>query len=688
MRSLVFMICLVLLAGVARAREPDKEIEDFDELDLEELLNVVFTAAKHKQDIAESPSAVTVISREDIDNSGARTLPEVLRMVPSMDITLSSLFWYDVSSGGGWSVAGADNVLLLVDNREVTADIMGVQMWTSQHFSMDEVKRIEVVRGPGAALYGANAYSGVVHVFTFSPKEGPDAFVSVRGGEHGQRELNFRARRDFGSFSLAASAGYDQDDYFTARELAARQVVRGRLKGKVDLGSRVSLQLEGGAYQTNGSIQTGVGPVELHDLVHMYTSSSISFQDLTIKATYDRLEYNADFDFVVRLDELDLARIPPLEGHTDRVGIKAQHMVEGFHNRLIYGAEYVFNGYHSKPFIPRDQSEHRAGLFLQDELDLAELLRQLAGVSIPAVFLTAGLRYDDNSFTRRELSPRAALVCRPSRNHSLRIGYGHAFLKPKLFESRLHIELEDISGLGIDEVDWTDIEDLKNETVDSLELGYNGSFLGRRLDVRLNYSYNWYKNSVEFTAIKNEMEWIEIGPLRFPDLNGPGFGVRNRKHGYHGFTMDLSVAVRPTRYFRMFANASYHELIDEKSNKLWRYNPRWRIGSGADFKSHQGWFASIRAYITPAYRSKGKLPGSGMLESGKFTVWLGEAFLLNARAGRKLTTGSLELTLGLEGYNLLGSRFRETAGVDGVNQRDYGGERICRRIVLFLEGRI
>ena len=128
MRALVVMTCLMLLAGASGAQESEREIEDFDELDLEELLNVVFTAAKHKQDIAESPSAVTVITREDIDNSGARTLPEALRMVPSMEVTLSSVFWYDVSSGGGWSTAGADNVLLLVDNREVTADIMGIQI--------------------------------------------------------------------------------------------------------------------------------------------------------------------------------------------------------------------------------------------------------------------------------------------------------------------------------------------------------------------------------------------------------------------------------------------------------------------------------------------------------------------------------------------------------------------------------
>ena len=101
---MLLTILLALSVPVsARSAEPEPEIDDFDDFDelyLGELLNTVFTAAKHEQDIAEAPSAITVITREDIETSGARTLPEALRAVPNMDVYMIKPLWYAVGLRG------------------------------------------------------------------------------------------------------------------------------------------------------------------------------------------------------------------------------------------------------------------------------------------------------------------------------------------------------------------------------------------------------------------------------------------------------------------------------------------------------------------------------------------------------------------------------------------------------------
>jgi outer membrane cobalamin receptor len=114
-------------------------------------------------------------------------------------VLMSNPFYYEVSLRGADASVGTDSVVLLVDGRDLTVEFFGFPMWAVQHFSLDDVKRIEVIRGPGSALYGPNAYAGVVQVFTYEPGEGPEASASVRGGEHGMTEVNGRWTREFGS---------------------------------------------------------------------------------------------------------------------------------------------------------------------------------------------------------------------------------------------------------------------------------------------------------------------------------------------------------------------------------------------------------------------------------------------------------------------------------------------------------
>ncbi|MFC1655206.1 TonB-dependent receptor, partial [Myxococcota bacterium] len=192
----------VLLAVSALA--PVVHAQEDEELEMELFFTpaeTVTSAARHAQPLQHSPSAITVFTKEDIQASGARTLPDLLRLVPGMDINIISPTWYSVGVRGG-TVQMGDAVLLLVDGRDLTAEFLGAPLWSILPCSMDDIERVEVIRGPGSSLYGANAYAGVVNVTTIPAGGGRRAQASVRGGERGVQEVSVRATESFGPLAV------------------------------------------------------------------------------------------------------------------------------------------------------------------------------------------------------------------------------------------------------------------------------------------------------------------------------------------------------------------------------------------------------------------------------------------------------------------------------------------------------
>ncbi len=694
MRCMILCCIVLLLAGPARSAEvfaPEGE-ELVDEFAFLEMEATVETATKRPQPLFLSPSAITLLDREDIEDTGARVLPEVLRDVPGMDVELLNPFWYELGVRGGHRVVGTDNVMLLADGRDLTVELFGFPMWTVQHVSLDDIERIEVVRGPGSALYGANAYGGVVQIFTYQPGEGPEARVSIHGGERGQTEINGRWSYRFGSFALAGSVGLVREDLWTGRDISGRDAVRGRLDSRIDLGEDSHLSVEAGAFQTSGKVSISVSEMELKDMVNFYSRARLQLGGLNFQLTYDRTSIDADLGVDFIFEGIEIARVPEAHATIDKIGLLAQHFLKFFHNRLTYGAEYIFDLYYLSIFWEPDQYEHRLGVFLQDEIDLGEIIRDLGDADIGSLVLTAGLRFDsfyikDWGFVDWELSPRAALVWAPARNHSFRVGYAHAFLKPKFYEARMDLKLHEVMG-GFDRFNIAN-PDLENESIDSLEAGYAGSFFSGRLVLRLDFAYSWYADGVYFYIDEEEMRYTQIGPVRIPDFSGPGFGTRNESVEFEGHAVELQVQARPVDAFRAFVSVGYRQMFSIHSDGRKRFKndlPIWRLAVGGDLEILQGWKTSLRAYYTT--RRRDDVRGRGNLFEDRTGRWLPDYLLLNARLSRKLTMKPFEMSAGIEVFNILGVPIREGLGLYDPNLPDYSAERAGRRILLFLEGRI
>ena len=673
----------LLAAGAVFAQEPDED-ELLDEFALLDLQAEVSSAARYAQPLARSPSAISVLTHQDIEASGARRLPEVLRLVPGMDVYMLTPIWYGVGIRGN-TTSASDSLLLLVDGRDATHEFLGAPLFGVHHFSMDEVERIEVIRGPGSSLYGANAYSGVINVITREPGQGPTAAASVRGGEHGAYEVSCSANAKIGDLSLGAGVGVVREDLWTGRDTLGVEILRGRLMGKIQLAPDSHLLLEAGALRTAGPFHSDMGTIDARAIYDLYSRVRLTHEDILVQAVYNRSSTESDLDANLYYNDFVLAEIPPLEASVDKVGVLAQHSLDFFHNLLIYGAEYVFNGYHSDVFLEPDQNEHRVGVFLQDELHVSGLLEELAGAEMPDLYLTAGLRFDYNSVTDWELSPRAAVVLTPDANNSFRFGYAHAFLKPTFLESSLDIRLLDVSNLGFDHLNISN-PDLDNQTIDSLELGYAGSFLDGQLQVRLDLAYNWYLKLIRFHFNPDEMGHKEIGGSLIPDLDNLGMKFKNQSKGEEGHNIELLVAVKPTDRSRVFVTAGYRQVFDTGGTHLSSAEPSIRVGTGADIQTASGWFAAVQFFYTS--QSEHGIDDPDSLLEPSTDVLISDSFLLNARVARELDAGSLKLTVGLEGFNLLGKRYREYSGIPRPNGPDYGHERLNRRVILFLRSEI
>lgn len=228
--------------------------------------------------------------------------------------------------------------------------------------------------------------------------------------------------------------------------------------------------------------------------------------------------------------------------------------------------------------------------------------------------------------------------------------------------------------------------DLRNQTIDSLETGYVGSFFDGKLLVRLDLAYNWYRWFIWFRFSPDELEYIYIGGVSYPDITGPGIGFANEKEEINGHNLDVDICFRPTNNSRLFLTAGYRQIIYAKSKLFSRNNPVLHMALGGDLRGQSGWTVSIRAFYTSKHR-RGQRDPDSILEPD-IGMWLEPTLLLNARLARKIEAGPVELTVGLEGFNIIGSRFREAGGLSMPNRPDLGAELVDRRICLFLQGKI
>jgi hypothetical protein len=240
----------------------DEESELMDEFALLQEEEIIFSAAKHQQEISESPSTITVITREQIENTHCIDVTCLLRQVPEIEVRRVMPGYHSVGARALASEQG-DKVMLLIDGREDSTDAFGTTFWMNQPLHLEDIKRIEVVRGPGSALYGANAHSVVVSVTT-RDIDSSSAAAFLGAGEHGRESLQLRVDQVLGGWNLRVNGGLDYADHWRLQDVSEFEIYRAGLRLERKWAEAVS-RLDLSFMNMDGNIFTLLAPARMRD---------------------------------------------------------------------------------------------------------------------------------------------------------------------------------------------------------------------------------------------------------------------------------------------------------------------------------------------------------------------------------------------------------------------------------------
>src|SRR5271163_1255952 len=210
------ILLIALAAGMVIAPPgiAQQQPDDLTKKSIEDLMNLeVTSASKKEQKISQVAAAIYVITQEDIRRSGATNIPDLLRMVPCLDVAQINANSWAISSRG-FNLQFADKLLVLIDGRAVYTPLFGGVNWDTQDVPLEDIERIEVIRGPGGTVWGANAVNGVINIITKKASETQGALVAGGGGtqesgslaQYGGKASAAGTWRAFGTYSNTDSS--------------------------------------------------------------------------------------------------------------------------------------------------------------------------------------------------------------------------------------------------------------------------------------------------------------------------------------------------------------------------------------------------------------------------------------------------------------------------------------------------
>jgi iron complex outermembrane recepter protein len=509
-------LAMLLAAGNAAAAQTTNSaastistnrVEQLRALTLEDLLHrEISSVSKRPEDWFKAPAAVFVITDEDIRRSGARTFPEILRMAPGIQVAQVDSSKWAVGSRGQNDLF-SDKLLVMMDGRTLYSPVNSGVFWDIQDYLLEDIERIEVVRGPGGTLWGANAVNGVINIITKSARDTVGTYATGGGGTD---PLGFGGARYGGQLS--------ENGFYRAyvNYSAYGHHPKGRDDWQVgSAGFRYDLDPESnhltiqGEYRENSTDMTLFVPFTTTpflrprreqltkssgNILARWTHQFSNDSDVQVQTYYDRFEEHRLSDQLQETFDIDAQH----------------HLLWGERQNIVYGVGYRYTPDRLEAntifqYAPEKSYAQVFSAFLQDEITLVK----------DRLRLTLGSKVEHNDFTGWEHQPNGRIAWTVASNHVVWGAVSRAVQVPNrnfndLTISQLFNQPPIVGGLPA-LTGFHGNRDLDAQNLLSYELGY-------RVEVNR-------RASLDLAAFYSDYDDLLVGSVGTPQFVGTHFQV-------------------------------------------------------------------------------------------------------------------------------------------------------------------
>lgn len=406
-------------------------------LSIEELMDIEVTSvSRTAETLSSAAAAVSVVTNEDIRRSGATTIPEALRGVPGLHVARRNSNSWAVSSRA-FSSINTEKLLVLSDTRSIYTPLLSGVSWDVQDYLMEDIERIEVIRGPGASLWGSNAVNGVINITTKHARNTQGALLSATVGTEEQGSAAARYGGKFGESGFFRVFGQfsERDATFHPDAVSSDdwRIGHAGFRADWDASSSDALTLQADLYRANiGQFAPAVnvigrpgptGDLEVHasggNMLGRWRRQLAPDSDLQLRAYFDRT-HRDDPSFHDDLDTIDL-------------DFQHRYLLAGRHE-ILWGLTYRYTDNSNRgkgvfAVAPEDSRDHLIGGFAQDQFALADDLR-----------LTVGTKLEHNDFSGFEVQPTVRLAWDIARGHNAWASVSRAVRVPTRLERDVLVE--------------------------------------------------------------------------------------------------------------------------------------------------------------------------------------------------------------------------------------------------------
>jgi iron complex outermembrane recepter protein len=545
---------VTILASTSLPAWPQQKPADLTEQSLEDLMNIEVTSvSKTKETLSRTASAVFVISPEDIARSGARNIPDLLRMVPGVDVAqINGNTW--AINVRGFNARFSNDLLVMVDGRPVYTETFGGVFWDVLNLPFEDIERIEVIRGPGGSVWGSNAVNGVINIITKKASETHGGLVVAGGGNidqgfgtsqyggHVGKETDYRVyARYLNQDHLPDAAGQDGGDGW--------HILRGGFRTDSILSSKDTLTFQGELYSAR----------EGHPTINFPSVTSTALQNVEevandsggfVQGGWDHISSpRSDTTLQVSYDRYELEDI--LRENRNTFNLDFQHHFTGWaRQNIVWGLTYRYSSWNSDgnltaSFAPASLNTQLFGSFIQDEIAI-----------VPhKLFLTVGTKLELDHYTGFNLMPSVRAAWAPTPYHTLWAAVSQADRTPSALDTSARSTISGFPGPEGVPVLVTFIGNprVKNEGLIAYEVGYRTTVL-KPLSIDLTAYYDHYDHQ---ETSEPEAPFFESTPLPPHFIQPITFG--NLMHGEtHG--VEIAVKWQPTHRWTLSSSYAFEEI--------------------------------------------------------------------------------------------------------------------------------